>query len=95
MPNGTPTRVAGFTVKLGASGPGRASPQVRLPLVVKFYNFGHGRSAATPYVGTLDLHQALVEQRPQGHFRIPRRGHVQVRYKRVCWSMLTRRVLTE
>ena len=79
VPSGTPTDVHGFTAKILASGPGRASPQTRLPVAVKFYHFERHYGDATPYVGIIDLHDGLSDVKPAGHFRVPRRGHVQVR----------------
>jgi hypothetical protein len=78
MPSGTPTEVHGFTAKILASGVGRSSPQKRLPVAVKFYHFERHYGGATPYVGIIDLHEGLSDIKPAGHFRVPRRGHVQV-----------------
>ena len=67
-----PSSVCGFRCELGASGMGKTTAHVALPLDAAFYRIP-GEPAPSPYVGA-----ASLAGLPGGRYKVPRRGQVQL-----------------
>eukprot|EP00047_Mylnosiga_fluctuans_P004972 m.237625 g.237625 ORF g.237625 m.237625 type:complete len:546 (-) comp13173_c0_seq1:176-1813(-) len=69
--------VHGFILDIGAAGLGRCQPHLRLPLAATYYNLP-GEEVPTPYVGVVDLSEALKDQKHSGMYRVSAAGLIQV-----------------
>jgi hypothetical protein len=77
MPSAPASSVKGFMLDIGACGRGMCPSHVKLPFEAAFYHFP-GESLASPYVGVVNLEQAMQRGTAPGRYRVPASGLVQV-----------------
>eukprot|EP00047_Mylnosiga_fluctuans_P013303 m.30804 g.30804 ORF g.30804 m.30804 type:complete len:544 (+) comp4815_c0_seq1:64-1695(+) len=77
LPAAAASAVRGFILQVGASGIGPSPRQLRVPLSAMYYTLP-GEETPTPYVGVVDLGEAIRDEKHPGMYRVPAAGLIQV-----------------